>query len=288
MAAELDKEFAPQSLGTWMWDVTDILFPEKSITFLTEHHVTEVYLSYSRAMPKAKYRAFIKACSEQKIRVSLIGAEAEWALPAGQKAYDSYLKWFEEYQAGCETEAEKFYGLHMDVEPHQLPEWLTEQASVINGYVAFLQKAREVCNRLGSSLEADIPFWFDGFTVSLEGKDMLLCEAVIRLCDATLLMSYRDNAGDILACGETELPISKALAKKLILAVETGKIYESINITFHHLGTKALYRELNKLNDLVAAHPDAGQVGYAVHYFGSWKNLPEEGHPKGPDYPYND
>ncbi len=288
MADSLTKEFAPDSLGTWMWDVTDILFPEKSIGFLTSHHVTEVYLSYSRAMPKARYRAFVKACNEKGIRVALIGAEADWALPSGQKGFETYIKWLADYQAGCESPLEKFYGMHMDVEPHQLPEWLTDQAEVISGYVAFLQRAREACDSLDCSLEADIPFWFDGFTTDWKGQDVLLCEAVMHLCDTTLLMSYRDNAAAILACGETELPLAKALGKKLVLAVETGKIYESVNITFHHLGTEALYRELNALYGMVAALKDAGEVGYAIHYFGSWKNLPEKGHPKGPDYPYND
>lgn len=288
MAEENTESFSPESLGTWMWDVTDILRLEESLEFLQSHHVTEVYLSWSRAMPKAKYRAFIKACAKENIRVGLIGAEAEWAVPQGQKAFDNYLKWLKEYQVGCESPEEKFYGMHMDVEPHQLPQWQTGQQAVVDGYAAFLQKARAACDKLGCLLEADIPFWFDGFDVELNGQSMKLCEAVIRLCDTTLLMSYRDNAPAIMACGDMELPLGKALGKKIILAVETGKIYESVNVTFHHMGTKALYRELNALQDLVSARDDVGEVGYAIHYFASWRGLPEDGYPKGPDYPYAD
>ncbi len=288
MAAGNTESFAPESLGTWMWDVTDIMRPEETLAFLTSHRVTEVYVSWSRAMFKTKYRAFIKACAGAGIRVALIGAEAEWAVPEGQKAFDAYLKWFEDYQAGCESPDEKFYGMHMDVEPHQLEKWQTEQKAVVDGYVTFLQKARAACDKLGVILEADIPFWFDGFDVVLNGQSMKLCEAAIRLCDTTLLMSYRDNAPAIMNCGDVELPLGKALGKKIILAVETGKIYESINITFHHLGTKVLYRELNALQELISAREDVGEVGYAIHYFASWRGLPEDGYPKGPDYPYAD
>ena len=83
------------------------------------------------------------------------------------------------------------------------------------------------------------------------------------------------------------MPIAKAMGKKLILALETGKIYEDINITFHHLGTARMYRELKKLYDLVQQDDRAGEIGYAIHYFDSWRRLPEKGHPRLDDYPYD-
>ena len=101
-----------------------------------------------------------------------------------------------------------------------------------------------------------------------------------------LLMSYRDNAPAVLACGEWLIPLAKQLGKKLILAVETGKIYEDINITFHHLGTARMYRELERLHALVCADAAAGEIGYAIHHYDSWRRLPAKGHPRLQDYPY--
>lgn len=288
MAVVDTPAFAPDSLGTWVWDTADILFSEKTVEFLDANHVTEAYLSYSRALPTTYYRAFIKACAHRGIRASVIGAETDWALPSGQRGLQTFLAWLTAYQAGCGDSEERFYGIHLDVEPHQLELWRDDErrAEAIAEYYNMLCTVRETCDALGVLLEADIPFWFDGFAVEAEGREMPLSEAVIRLCDTTLLMTYRDNAETIYACAQPEMSVAGALGKKLVLAVETGKVYEDVNITFFHMGTSAMYRELNKLKAMVEATPAAGEVGYAIHHYGSWETLPENGWPIGPDYPY--
>lgn len=275
------------TLGTWMWDVMDIWEIGNTLDFLKSHQVTQVYLSYSETMPMEQYRAFISALAQEQIGVALIGAVAEWVTPRGEKARDAFAAWLHAYQAGCAKDSEKFYGIHLDVEPHQLPDWQENEALVHQQYADFLVWARELCQREGIAMEVDIPFWFDSLNASFQGQSMSLGEIALHLCDATLLMSYRDNAEAILACGDKLMPIAKAMGKKLILAVETGKIYEDINITFHHLGTARMYRELKKLYDLVQQDDRAGEIGYAIHYFDSWRRLPEKGHPRLDDYPYD-
>ena len=286
--ARASEQGGKRSLGTWMWNAVDIMKAEEVLDFLTSHDVTEVYLSCAAGMPKSYYRKFISACYDEGIRVAVIGAEADWAIPNGQKRFDSFLKWVEEYQNGCEQESEKFYAIHMDVEPHQLPEWQTDREMVQAGFVDFLVKARGFCDRVGMGLEADIPFWFDSLYATLDGERVSLGQATVLLSDATLIMSYRDNAEAALACGNILHPYAVAQNKKFLYALETGKIYEEINITFHHLGTDALNRELNKLYVLAEEKYPGANVGYAVHYYHSWKNLPPDGHPRGEDYPYND
>ncbi len=276
------------SLGTWMWNAMDILQVEEALGFLTEHHVTEVYVSLLKSISKEKYRTFIGAAAEKGIRVALIGADTEWATQEGQESFDSFLQWFTEYQESCETDTQKFYGLHMDVEPHQLPLWTTEPEAARAGYMEFVRKSQAYCRGQGVLLELDIPFWFDGFTVEDEGEEMSLAEFCIRRADTVLLMSYRDNAPAVFECGWPEFTLAEKYGKKLILAVETGKIYEEINITFHHLGTRALYEEMRRLREIVDTTDGLGEIGYAIHYYDSWRKLPPDGHPKGDDYPYAD
>ena len=276
------------SLGTWMWDATDLLRAQEALDFLADHHVTEVYVSLMRSISKEKYRAFLSAAAEKGIRVALIGADAAWATEEGGKSFDAFLEWFTEYQQSCQTDAQRFYGLHMDVEPHQLPLWQTEPEAARAGYMEFVRKSQSFCRAEGVHLELDIPFWFDGFTVEDEGEKMSLAEFCIRRADTVLLMSYRDNAPAVFECGWPEFTLAEKYGKKLILAVETGKIYEEINITFHHLGANALYEELRRLRSIVEEAEGLGEVGYAIHYYDSWRKLPPDGHPKGEDYPYAD
>ncbi|MGN0762191.1 MAG: hypothetical protein ACI4MK_02340 [Aristaeellaceae bacterium] len=265
----------------------DIWQVDETLDFLTAHQVTQVYLSYSEVMPMEQYRVFVSALKHRGIGVAVIGAVAQWVTPGGQRGRDAFAAWLHAYLAGCSREDERFYGVHLDVEPHQLPEWQENEALVRQQYADFLVWAEAMCRREGLMLEADIPFWFDSLDAELEGQRMSLGEIALRLCDTTLLMSYRDNAPAVLACGDKLIPLARALGKKLILAVETGKIYESINITFHHLGTLRMYRELKHLHELVQADDDAGEIGYAIHYYDSWRHLPEHGHPRLEDYPYD-
>lgn len=269
-----------------MWDIMDIWQVDEALTFLKSHRVTQVYLTYSQVMPMEQYRTFVAALAEKGIGVSALGASAEWVTPRGRQARDAFAAWLHAYQAGCTKQEERFYGVHLDVEPHQLPEWKTDEALVRQQYADFLVWAEALCREEGIQLEADIPFWFDRLTATLKGRTMSLGEIALRLCDATLLMSYRDNAPAVLACGEWLIPLAKQLGKKLILAVETGKIYEDINITFHHLGTARMYRELERLHALVCADAAAGEIGYAIHHYDSWRRLPAKGHPCLQDYPY--
>ena len=136
---------------------------------------------------------------QEQIGVALIGAVAEWVTPRGKKARDAFAAWLHAYQAGCAKDSEKFYGIHLDVEPHQLPDWQENEALVHQQYADFLVWARELCQREGIAMEADIPFWFDSLNASFQGQSMSLGEIALHLCDATLLMSYRDNAEAILA-----------------------------------------------------------------------------------------
>ena len=270
-----------------MWNVMDIWQTDEALEFLKGHQVTQVYLSYSEVMPLEQYRAFNAALAREGIGVAVIGAGAEWVTPRGQRARDDFAAWLHAYQAGCDAEGEKFYGIHLDVRPHQLPDWQQDEARVRQQYADFLGWARALCSAEGIQLEADIPFWFDSLDAELDGRRMSLGEIALRLCDTTLLMSYRDNAPGILACADKLLPLAKGMNKRLILAGETGKIYEDINITFHHLGTARMRRELERLHALVEAEPRAGDVGYAIHHYDSWRRLPKNGHPRLADYPYD-
>ena len=48
-----------------MWDAMDILEVKEALGFLTEHHVTEIYVSLMKSISKEKYRTFIGAAAEK-------------------------------------------------------------------------------------------------------------------------------------------------------------------------------------------------------------------------------
>lgn len=274
------------TFGTWVWYKNEILNPDKVLEFLTKNGVNEIYLAYAPDMSLENYRNFISKSTKMGVRVSLIGADAFWVLESGHADRDAYFAFYENYQRTAK-EDEKFYGMHMDIEPHQLPEWTDDNKTTVKGYCDYVLLAREIADRTNTLLELDIPCWFGIFEAQDGDETIPLSEFCLRHADTTLLMSYRDNARDVIEFASFDLELCKKYGKKLCLALETGKIYEEINITFDHLGTVPLNEELHKLRHIVDTEFKECSIGYAVHHYNSWVVLPPYGNPKGEDFPYN-
>lgn len=274
------------TFGTWVWNKNEIMRPDPVLEFLKKNRVNEIYLVYAPDIGFESYRDFISKSGKAGVRVSLIGADAYWVLEKGHTGRDEYFAFYENYQNQAD-ENERFYGMHLDIEPHQLDEWTGDNENTVKNFCDFILLARKIADRTGTLLELDIPCWFDKFQARDGGETTTLCDFCIRHADNTLFMSYRDNARDAVEFAHYGLDIGRRLGKKINLAFETGKIYEDVNITFHHLGTVPLNEELYKLRKIIEAEYMAANVGYAVHHYNSWVLLPSYGNPKKEDFPYD-
>lgn len=274
------------AFGTWVWDRNEIFRPEPVFEFLTKNGINEIYLVYAPEIGKESYRTFIAQAGLSGIRVSLIGAEAEWVLPRGQEGRDAFFAFYEDYQ-NTAAEAERFYGMHMDIEPHQLEEWKKDNEGTVKGYCDFVLLAGEVADRTGTILELDIPCWYENHQAKDSGESIPLCDFCVRHADTVLFMSYRDNAQAAAEFADYGIKAGLRYHKKISLAFETGKIYEEVNITFDHVGAISLNRELHRLREIMeSTFPDL-KAGYAVHHYNSWAALPPCGNPKAADFPYD-
>lgn len=277
----------PVSFGTWIWNRDEIGRPDTVLDFLLPNGITEIYLVYAPRKGEGAYRRFVSTCRAAGVRVALIGSDARWIRPEGRVEGDRFFSFYERYQESASPE-ERFYGLHLDIEPHQLAEWETDNLRTVAEYCAFVRRARTVADRTGSLLELDIPCWFDRFPCPDEsGDDAHLIGFCIRNADTTLFMSYRDTGRGAASFAETGLQNAERLGRRISLALETGHIYEAFNITFDHLGTVPLCRELHHLRAIVETGYRVPDIGYAVHHYNSWVRLPPDGNPPGDDFPYD-
>ena len=106
---------------------------------------------------------------------------------------DAYLS----YQKRA-AQNERFYALHLDVEPHQDRKLSDERKWQL--YADFVLRAAADVHAAGEKIEWDIPFWLDGIRVAFgERKDVSLLEVVMGASDCVALMSYRDTAEAILS-----------------------------------------------------------------------------------------
>ena len=71
--------------------------------------------------------------------------------------------------------------VHLDVEPHTLPEWQTDPQGTAQQYLALLDavRSRLAASGAGLALVVDIPFWYDGQSVTYGGQTRPLREHVV-------------------------------------------------------------------------------------------------------------
>ena len=179
------------------------------------------------------------------------------------------------YQAAA-AEDEKFYSMHLDVEPHQHPDFKTGEegrAKVMQLFADFtLKKAAPAAKAAGTLLEWDIPFWMTDVVKDGEGKDVVLAELMAKTCDTIAIMSYRDTAAKILDVAKEEIAFAKQYGHKVILGVET-KSSEGDQVSFMEEGKAVMVEEMAKVHaSLKESIPD-GNFGLAVHQASVWYSL---------------
>ena len=249
------------------------------LDFCQKNRVSEIYLcidgmTASGSTSFADVRAFVKKAAAKGIRVAALTGDYRWINP-GNTGFQTYVDKFGAYQKAASKE-ERFYAMHLDVEPHQHPDFKTGadgRAKVMQLFADFtLQKAVPAAKAAGTLLEWDIPFWMTDVVKDGEGKDVVLAELMAKTCDTIAIMSYRDTAAKILDVAKEEIAFAKQYGHKVILGVET-KSSEGDQVSFMEEGKAVMVEEMAKVHaSLKESIPD-GNFGLAVHQASVWYSL---------------
>ena len=268
------------TLGTWWWSFASDApeLRERRLQWLDARHVNEIYLccpSLVRGDAESAtetLRTFIASAGERGIRVALLDGDVSW-IQAGSTGLDRTFAAFTNYQARVEPD-ERFYGLHLDIEPHQEDGYWSHEADALSRYWTLVSGtiAPQV-RATGYRLEFDTPFWWDEKTVSVgKNRNANLAELMSGVADTVTLMSYRDTAQAIYNCGAGEVPMSIASGGKLVFGVETYSL-EGDYVSFMEESQQIMFEELDKLRAILReTHPE-GTFGIAIHDVGHWETL---------------
>ena len=271
------------TLGVWWWNVSQVKTAKADtyLDFCQKNRVSEIYLCIDgmseAANAKATFadvRAFVKKAAAKGIRVAALTGDYRWINP-GNTGFQTYVDKFGAYQKAASKE-ERFYAMHLDVEPHQHPDFKTGEegrAKVMQLFADFtLKKAAPAAKAAGTLLEWDIPFWMTDVVKDGEGKDVVLAELMAKTCDTIAIMSYRDTAAKILDVAKEEIAFAKQYGHKVILGVET-KSSEGDQVSFMEEGKAVMVEEMAKVHaSLKESIPD-GNFGLAVHQASVWYSL---------------
>lgn len=287
------------TLGIWWWNLSGIVNPingmsvDMILDMLIANNFTEIYLDVSKMVPieeeiaqnglteddiaaglvsERHVRGFIKKCNKYDIRVAaLTGAAGEgvlrWIDPSKSYYYiKSFVEKIAEYNFSAKKD-EKFYSVHLDVEPHTLDKWHANRARYTQWMADFTVEARKQCDKYNLELEYDVFAWFteEDMVIQPGGQSVNIIDLMTKQCHALGIMSYYNSGlGQFDRATNTELAYAKKNNCRLIAGTETIKI-TPMNITYYYQGKDKLIKEQAILR---SAFDDCGyeKFGGAIHH----------------------
>ena len=295
------------TVSSWWWD-TDLLIgrsrkkaeeigvtKESALAMLVANGVNELYFDvhFDRLsdwgvqeegkLSKQELAEFIGLCRANGIRVaSLTGEGGVYACPwldpeRGYPEFMAHINGTIDFNRHV-PENQRFYGVHLDMEPH----CGDERPKFLKWMYWMLKALRKACDEGGLELEFDLNSWYNAndMTTDDDGNAINIMDAYADYCDGIAIMSYRPNA-------EVQKEMSKLMFGKLkehgcrvLLASETmtpDELGEEALISYYTKGTQYFIKEQQKLRRLIEAD-GCQKGGIAIHWVNAWfrmyKNMP--------------
>ncbi|MUG70296.1 MULTISPECIES: hypothetical protein [Paenibacillus] len=259
--------------ATWLWDTsligtnagrTDIL------QFAKNERVERIYLQVNRDVAQSDYRSFIQAAADSGIQIHALDGAPKWALPENRKYMTALVDWVKSYNASVLVN-ERFAGIQVDIEPYLLPDWTADQHAVAVNWQQSIAYFHDLVKKDSAALttSAALPFWLDGIPLS-DGSGTL-SEAMMGKLDETALMTYRNQALDVIDLAAEEIALADRLGKKVWISVETNPAPDTPYITFSGESKAEMERQLAVIDGLLKARPSYS--GIAVHDYTGWRHI---------------
>ncbi len=295
-------------LGVWWWNLRLLTSPgqngvddvDHALDLLLANHVNEIYLcidamqTYESAqktgadpakVSELDVRGFVKKCARFGIRVAAMtgasGADSTgWLSESGRTARLSALT---ALVAGYNARAaadERFYALHLDVEPYNHPDYTTRRAEINQQTADLLIAARDACDRVGLELEWDIWAWTAQTDAvrDRDGQTVNLLDVYARECDKLCVMAYYNKADTQFrratqtdgAADGGELDFAKKYGCRLLIASELTPNDDAshADTTYANSTLAETQCEIERLRELIDASGYDG-MGAALHHMAS-------------------
>lgn len=243
------------TIGTWWWDNT--LSTSQYLSFAKDNGVTDIY--YCDSTFGQTTANFIAQANNLNISVHFLCGEYQWLENSAHlfEKIENFITYQTQYPNF------KFAGIHLDIEPHQHPNFNEERTSLITSLITIAHALKTTYP--GIVFDYDIPFWFnDEITFNLVKKPAYA--HMIDIANQVHIMSYRDTAQGIYNVSKDEILYANSVNKPIALGLET-KSSEGNSVSFMEEGKKIMYQEIENLHSL------APNVTINIHHIKDWYML---------------
>ncbi|QHE54080.1 hypothetical protein GS400_19535 [Pontibacillus sp. HMF3514] len=264
-----------QKRGTYIWHASNLISePDQIIQFAKEKDLNMLYTRLDLRQPFSKYQDFMEKAQEAGIEVHAMGGHPKWALEDLQPRIMKLVNYVKKYN-GEATSAQKFDGIHIDVEPYTVNGWNRHNDEKLKEWMdnikLFVKESKE-----GTDLEVsmDLAMWWDDRKTP-GNPDLPFNKWVMKQMDHTSVMAFRDYAegpGGILYMTEEEVKHANNLGKPIVLSLEMRP--SLINkITFAEEGKAKMREQIDAMETNL--QDESSYEGYMIHSYEYWKEAKE-------------
>jgi hypothetical protein len=284
-ACEATSQQTNNMKTTWIWEsalITTLESRDSILHFAKEQSIDRIYLQVNPDQAKDSYRAFIKEATANGVQIHALDGAPSWVMPKYRYKIVNMVNWVKDYNLSV-LEEERFSGIQADIEPYVLPEWHSDQASLVKNWTEALtlfvdEVKKEPTPPITSDSSAPtaliasaaLPFWLNQIAVPGD-PSVMLNEKLIGLLDEVTLMSYRDQAQALADITAVDLTLGDRLGKKIFVGVETNPSLEGAFVSFYEEGSEAMDKQLKIIDRLLKTHPS--YTGIAIHDYTGWRSL---------------
>jgi hypothetical protein len=231
-------------------------------------------------------RSFLRAAHEHKIRVhALTGDPSHTRLPKHARVL-ALLEALLIFNADSD-DGSRFDGLHLDIEPHGLPEWKSADKELRCELLSqFVEMHRVVAERLRREqdpiqLGTDLVFWLnktdpDGlpeYPVALHGQTKDPMAFILDLVDRVAIMSYRDTTegrNGIVAIVAPTLSQAGFTKAKVYVGVKMAPI-GSAKESYYGRSEAEMWSDLKSVDEAYGTQPS--YAGMAFFHYESFQEM---------------
>ena len=145
------------NIGVWWWDTS--LDADTYLDFAKANNVSEIY--YNDSNFNDKTAEFITKANNKNIKVYYLDGDYNW-LDTNGPLIEKISK-YQDFQKAYPNS--KFEGIHLDIEPHQNPNFEAERTTLIKNLITLAKLLNTLYPNI--TFDYDIPFWFDDEIVFL-------------------------------------------------------------------------------------------------------------------------
>ncbi len=237
-------------------------------------------------------RGFLREARKRQVKIHALAGDPAHALTSNHAKVLARVDELVRFNAAA-AEDERFAGLHLDVEPHGLPEWKeADEAGKCDLLAQFVEVNAKTVERLHAAAPeliygTDIVFWLDkvkddgtaAYPVKHRGVVKDAAKHLLDIVDNVGIMSYRDRVE-----GKNGI---LSLVLKTIVYADTAKGKAYVGVKMANIGPSSegyfgrseeeMQDDLKRVHEACDGHP--GYAGIAYFMYEAYRTMPAKAGP---------